>query len=326
MDKKLDCAIVRDLLPSYVDQLTGDTTNAALEEHLAGCCDCAEALRLMKAPEAPKPQADPEVDYLKKTRRRSRQTALFWGVGMLAVGILLLFSYVYLFGSEMSGGDGSCYVSVSDNVVSVSGSLSGSGVARVAFEESGGTVTIKIRQAPKAFFNSGAIQARYTAKGPVSTVRWGDLILWENGTAVSPVAGALYAAKHLYAGDMSANGRIASILGIAEQLGPYTNELRTDAEPYGWTLLLETRIAGGDESAARGIMTADACVMLATVGNLGTVTWSYTTDAGPQTYTVTAEDASAAAGGEIKQCAASASELQALVESLRIRLQTRIAP
>lgn len=326
MDKKLDCAIVRDLLPSYVDQLTSDTTNAAIEEHLAGCCRCAEALRLMKEPEAPKPQADPEVDYLKKARRRSRQTALSWGVGMLAVGMLLLLSYVYLFGSEMSRADGNCYVSVSDNVVSVNGSLSGSGVARVVFEESDGTITIKIRQVPKAFFNSGAIQERYTAKGPVSMVRWGDLILWENGTAVSPMAGALYAAKNPYAGDMSANGRIASVLGVAEQLGPYTNELRTDAEPYGWTLLLETHIAHEDESAAREIMKADACVMLATVANLGTVTWSYITDAGPQTYTVTTEDAAAAAEGDIKQCAASASDLQALIESLRIRLQTKIAP
>ncbi|MEA4934147.1 MAG: zf-HC2 domain-containing protein, partial [Lawsonibacter sp.] len=64
MDKKLDCEIVRDLLPSYVDKLTSETTNRAVEEHLSGCPDCAEALRLMKEPEPAENHPNAEVDYL----------------------------------------------------------------------------------------------------------------------------------------------------------------------------------------------------------------------------------------------------------------------
>ena len=42
-------------------------------------------------------------------------------------------------------------------------------------------------------------------------------------------------------------------------------------------------------------------------------------DGNEQEYTVTAEDAAAYAGGDIKACAKSASQLQTLLESLGIK-------
>ena len=37
---KLDCPIVRDLLPLYIDQVVSPETAQAVEEHLDGCPDC----------------------------------------------------------------------------------------------------------------------------------------------------------------------------------------------------------------------------------------------------------------------------------------------
>ena len=112
-----------------------------------------------------------------------------------------------------------------------------------------------------------------------------------------------------------------------QYLWRYSNgkTLQTSAEPYGWTLNFETRISAESESAAREIMAADSYVMLAAINNLGFVTWRYTTDVGQQEYTVTAEDATAFAGKDIKQCAASAAELQSLIQSLNISIQRSIA-
>lgn len=39
---KLDCEIVRDLLPGYIDQLTSEYTSHAVEEHLKECNTCYE--------------------------------------------------------------------------------------------------------------------------------------------------------------------------------------------------------------------------------------------------------------------------------------------
>ena len=40
MKNELSCAVVRDLLPSYVEGLTEKETNEAVERHLEGCPRC----------------------------------------------------------------------------------------------------------------------------------------------------------------------------------------------------------------------------------------------------------------------------------------------
>lgn len=44
----MKCEIIRDLLPSYIDGLTSDESNRAVEEHLYGCEECQELLDQMK--------------------------------------------------------------------------------------------------------------------------------------------------------------------------------------------------------------------------------------------------------------------------------------
>ena len=40
MDKKLDCCVVRDLLPAYIEDLTEKETAAQVREHLEDCGAC----------------------------------------------------------------------------------------------------------------------------------------------------------------------------------------------------------------------------------------------------------------------------------------------
>ena len=53
----LPCEVVRDLLPSYVDGLTSETTGALVEAHVAGCGACRAALQAMRTPEAEIPRS-----------------------------------------------------------------------------------------------------------------------------------------------------------------------------------------------------------------------------------------------------------------------------
>ena len=75
---ELSCAIVEDLLPTYVERLTSEETNMAVEAHLASCPACAAKRTAMgaKETEAAGQNAEEtarEVDYLKKVRRRNRR-------------------------------------------------------------------------------------------------------------------------------------------------------------------------------------------------------------------------------------------------------------
>lgn len=320
MENKLNCEIVRDLLPSYADDLTGSTTNKALEEHLANCEDCSRALKRMKEPEAPASAPAPEVDYLKKMRRRGRATSLIAGIVLMLLGISIITFKVFYIGTQTNADEISCSVSASGNTLYVGGTLTSSlAVSRITFSDSSGIVHMKIYAAPKFFFNSGKFDKTYTASSEIKQVRIDDMIVWDNGSAIDRTASQLFAAVNPYVGNAPSNERIAAILGIRDQLGSYKSELQTEAEPYGWTLKLEAPIEAEDENSAKDIMTADSYAMLATIGNLGYVTWSYSTAAGEREYTVTARDAGAYAGQDIKSIADSAAQLQTLIESLSIK-------
>ena len=71
---KLPCEVVKDLFPSYIDELTSEVTNNLIEEHNAECEECRRTLESMKNPEAePKEQVQQkEIDYLKKTRKKKQ--------------------------------------------------------------------------------------------------------------------------------------------------------------------------------------------------------------------------------------------------------------
>ena len=50
MKNDLTCAVVRDLLPSYVEGLTSVETNRAVEAHLTACADCTARKNAMTEP------------------------------------------------------------------------------------------------------------------------------------------------------------------------------------------------------------------------------------------------------------------------------------
>lgn len=90
MKNKLSCEIVKDLLPSYIDQLTSKETSEAVAAHLSDCESCRAAYREMTNSEPPKDEQS-EVDYLKKvrnSRRRIRNIAIIAASGVLVLGLV----------------------------------------------------------------------------------------------------------------------------------------------------------------------------------------------------------------------------------------------
>ena len=70
MKSELKCSIVRDLLPNYIEKLTSEDTNEAVEEHLKACGDCNEAYEQMVADMGNMEKAPAvELKFLKKIKR-----------------------------------------------------------------------------------------------------------------------------------------------------------------------------------------------------------------------------------------------------------------
>ena len=74
--KQISCGVIRDLLPSYVEQLTGSETNELVEQHLADCEECRKIVGNMKNNEKMSPviqgEEKAELDFLKKNKKRTR--------------------------------------------------------------------------------------------------------------------------------------------------------------------------------------------------------------------------------------------------------------
>lgn len=317
MKTELTCAIARDLMPSYVDGLTSEDSNRALEAHLAVCPDCAARLAFLRGEAAPEnAEPAPQIDYLKKVRRRGRATV--W-IAAVCVALAALFGALFLRAQPVSPDALASYaLTVDGRTITFCGTLAeGAGVYRgVQLHEEDGVLTLTVRASAARLSSGDEFSVSCTADDEIRQVRMGERILWEDGMTITRTASRAYAAKTPYMGDISADHRVAAALGVDERFGPFKNSLQTGAEPYGWRIILQNEIPVEDAEAAVRRMRADACVMLALIGNLGEVTWAYQTAQGAAEITVTAADASALAGRDIKTCAQSAKALQTLLWTL----------
>lgn len=105
----MECAVVKDLFPSYIDRMTSEESNRMIEEHLEKCAECREYLEAMKAEivsgkytEINKAQAKAEIRAFKKLRRR-----MFYAVIITAFIVAFLCgvyeAYFCIGASTMSG-------------------------------------------------------------------------------------------------------------------------------------------------------------------------------------------------------------------------------
>lgn len=87
----MKCEIIKDLLPSFIDELTSEVSNEAVEEHLAQCESCRAYYEEMKE-QAPAilEKAGREIDYFLRIREDTMRKV------MLAVtGVAVVFSLLY---------------------------------------------------------------------------------------------------------------------------------------------------------------------------------------------------------------------------------------
>ena len=343
---ELPCAIVEDLLPAYVEGLTAEETRQAVEAHLASCPACAAKRAAMGAEEGPSPEESEEtareVDYLKAVRRRSRRRV---AAAILCTVLVLLLGFaakIFVIGEPLDPDGVAVSSQESDDVLQVQISSYGSGNAFHSWtaENQDGVVVITARSvlaSPLFRDGTGTVEVPL---GGVTEIWLGEAgegrMIWQDDTEISADAWALYQAQTPYVGNNSAVGRV--LAEVDHWYGPpivdYTISLQTSAEPYGLTIHFDdvtAHILGAGKSIDDR-MYAVAPALLALIGNLGQVQWTYAAPDGTAvTRSVTLEEVDAAlpdwidaynldAGADwtapesVKDYAASPAALQRLLE------------
>ena len=322
MKNDLTCAVVRDLLPSFVEGLTSEETNRAVESHLSVCPDCAARRDAMAAPAEPAEKAEQsrEVDYLKTVRRKSGRRIVLAIACTLAVILAGVALKLFVIGEPASREGMSWSMRCDETAMDLRVYSTWSGVAycRWDLKNNDGIVRLTAKQVlPSLLYDSADHRERIPLEG-VREVWIAGQLIWQDGISISSGTMDLYAAKTPYVGDIPALNRVATAMNIQSGCGPYTNSLQTSHEPYGWTLefsnvYTEKQAAWLDETMEYDL----APLMMALVENLGEVSWTYRTqDDALQTRTVTLSQVNEALPRPVKDYAASPAELQHLLDLL----------
>ena len=323
---KIPCEIIRDLLPSYIDQLTSDKTNLAVEEHIKECPACEQILKKMRGDVEqtllPDQKDEKEIRFLEKNVKRNQQIALWSIFGTILMFCIFLTLRFFIVGNNCNEKNLTLdYFHVENGVITLQASTLDSArvISNAKFEEKDGIVTITPKSVLVSPFNQPGKHFSYTIQSDdVKQIQIGDRILWANGQTISELASDLYATRHPYIGDMPANGRTARAFGLQDLLdSTYTNELETKEEPYGWIIRPTEEIPAEKGDIRQWQMTRAAYIFLALIDNLDHVTYEFTVDGKPETLTITAEEASFFLGQDIKNCSKDISLLEALIQNTK---------
>lgn len=90
--KEIDCDIIQDLLPSYVDKISSKSTNNLVEEHIQECCNCKNILDNMNTDIGVKTldnQAK-RINYLKGYKKR-RKLLIVLSIIVTAIALAIVF-------------------------------------------------------------------------------------------------------------------------------------------------------------------------------------------------------------------------------------------
>ena len=91
MDDKITCGIVRDLIPLVADDVCGEESRKAVEEHVESCTSCAQALRDARAA-VPAPAAHEEAarGFRNAMKREGRRFRLWKIVAAVLTAVVLI--------------------------------------------------------------------------------------------------------------------------------------------------------------------------------------------------------------------------------------------
>ncbi|MCR4791718.1 MAG: DUF4825 domain-containing protein [Lachnospiraceae bacterium] len=322
----IDCEVIQDLFPSYIDGLTREKTNAVIEEHLAGCEKCKKVLSSMKGASETMPETTSEekkaIDFLKKNKKRNHRILIGSIIGALLLVAVVLAVRVFAVGTKSAHDWMAMNLNVADNELDFTAVPEGSGnaVAALYYTEEDGVVWLDARTVLVSPFHTGALNGQFTASEPIKEIRIGGRIIWSDGATVSALASDLYSTRHSYIGDMSVNNRTANALNLRSYLGAYENELETSSEPYGWKIIMSEDVPSEELVQKEQDMEAFGYVIIGLIENLDHVTFVYQSGGEERTLTITAAKASEFLGEDIKNCSLNIRTLDELIQKTGLSL------
>ncbi len=286
MKNDLSCDVVKDLLPSYIDELTSADSNKAVADHLVKCESCREVYKNMcHDKNAAEDNIQKEVDYLKGIKSRNRKKtrkAVFVTIGTLAlIFVLFVFTSTFLIGQPANSYIDRPTVSVEDGVLYLEFHNPNSAYSYAHWKidyidpcDGKGTelnydVKISARAPMSSVFYPSGNRIIEIELDNVHSVSFMGALLWQDELMINPDTEQIFARQYPYAGSAPQMGYVLGALKLPDV--PYTTSIQSDSEPYGWTVHFKDALDGADIF----LMSQNAPIVLSLVENLGEFGFTY---------------------------------------------------
>ena len=314
--REIPCEVVQDLIPLYADNLVSEKTREIIDEHVARCPSCAEAVKDAKDSLEENFSCEPvkkegnDVDYLRKVRTSSRKKIIAGVCITLCLTLIFAGIKLFVYGSPDYGytvGISSKVPAGSDADYTIKGNLMGSAAVfshyKIKATDDGGEELIVYSCLTSLLNRAGSFSIDCSVDTKYLDIN-GTRIMADGTVYNAALAQQLFESAHPYIGDMPANNDLAFALGISNNTGSYANKLHTEKEPYGWEFVFEETDNMKKQEEISRKMELYAPVLLALVDNCDEIIWSFVDN--PENtpdepaYKVTSEDASKLLGADVK--------------------------
>ena len=276
------------------------------------------SIETVKGPEGSGSEGFPEIDYLKKIRSTNRKRILAAVLLVLLLAGFGVWAKVYLYGNPIEDfhllvtNDTDSRVVKTETFTDQNGETrtfshatsetlvfncwieesSGQAFSHYKLKETDDGLDIVVYAVPASLFRQlRTLQIKVTVSydedgknvNPTAVNIKGDT--YNSYGLITKKAKELYAARNPYIGDISADLRLANLLGIGEAIGSYTNKLNTQESegfeyPYSWELIFDRPWTDGYDKTYNRKMRSYAYVLLALIDNCGEIKWTYQTEDG----------------------------------------------
>ncbi len=275
MKNDLSCDVVKDLLPSYIDELTSADSNKAVGEHLSKCESCREAYKAMcPDKQSAKANIQKEVDYLKSIKKKNVKKvrkAVLWTVGSLLVAFaVFIATMLFIVGEPVNGYTDRPTVTEKDGTLYLEFHNPNSAYSYAHWNtrytgnsDGKGDISLSARSVLSSpIYSSGDRITKLDLKD-IHSVSFMGFLLWRDGLIIQPEAEQIFSRQRAYAGSVSNMGFVLGALKLPNIEA--TSSIQSDSEPYGWTIHYNQPLDEADVS----LMYKNAPLVLSLVDNLG---------------------------------------------------------
>ena len=305
MKNKIPCEIIKDLLPTYLEELTSAESNNLIKEHLSECERCRKiADRMGGVVEVASEDDKKELNFLKKSKKKTIAIT-----GSVIIAAFVVYVIIFnLIGIDVGLPVPNDYIRITQlevegKTLNISGYLDDydKDIKELEIYQDNGVVIISVVPSLFNMHTQNGFNEEYIAPEEIKGVCLMHDYIWYEGEEITGTTAQIYLEQHPYVGDPPVVQHTIDRIGLNKFLGTYELEIHSNKMPYGITLTTDRQFGKDVQNECENRMKQYATILIGAIDNLSYVTYQYYIDGELVTLTFDENDATDFVGKPVKE-------------------------